>query len=60
MEQLTYTVEEVAQLLGTARSATYVAVREGRIPAVRMGRRWLIPRERFHAWLNGDAEKDAA
>jgi excisionase family DNA binding protein len=60
MELLTYTVEEVAAMLGTARSATYEAVREGRIPAVRLGRRWLIPRERFHAWLNGAATTDAA
>ena len=60
MEQLAYTGEEVAQLLGTARSATYIAVGEGRIPAGRKGRRWLILLERLHAWLNGEQDKDAA
>lgn len=60
MELLTYTVDEVAKMLGTARGATYQAVREGRIPAIRMGRRWLIPRERFHAWLDGQTSQGAA
>jgi len=60
MELLTYSVDEVAKMLGTARGATYQAVREGRIPAIRMGRRWLIPRERFHAWLDGQTSRGAA
>lgn len=50
---LTYTVDEVAQLLGLSRGAAYERVRDGSIPAQRMGRRWLIPRRRFHAWLEG-------
>ena len=33
-------------------------VRNGLIPAVRVGRRWLVPRSRFHAWL--DATSSAA
>ena len=50
---LTYTVDEVAQLLGLSRGVAYERVRDGSIPAQRMGRRWLIPRRRFHAWLDG-------
>jgi excisionase family DNA binding protein len=50
---LTYTVDEVAQLLRLSRGAAYERVRDGSIPAERMGRRWLIPRQRFHAWLDG-------
>lgn len=52
-ESLTYSVEEVAALLGIARGVAYEAVRDGSIPATRVGRRWLIPRKRFHAWLDG-------
>ena len=55
---LTYTVDEVAALLGVARGVAYDNVRSGQIPAVRVGRRWLIPRSRFHAWL--DATSSAA
>jgi excisionase family DNA binding protein len=50
---LTYTVDEVAQLLRLSRGAAYERVRDGSIPAERVGRRWLIPRQRFHAWLDG-------
>ena len=49
---LTYTVDEVAALLGVARGVAYENVRNGLIPAVRVGRRWLVPRSRFHAWLD--------
>ena len=55
---LTYTVDDVAALLGVARGVAYDNVRSGQIPAVRVGRRWLVPRGRFHAWL--DATNSAA
>ena len=48
----TYTVAEVANLLGLSRSGTYTLLRAGEIPARRMGSRWIIPRRRFHAWLD--------
>lgn len=50
---LTYTVEEVARLLNISRGAAYQHVRDGLIPAERLGRSWRIPRTRFHAWLDG-------
>ncbi len=53
-ETLTYSVDEVAALLGIARGVAYESVRTGEIPATRVGRRWLIPRRRFHAWLDGE------
>ncbi|MHA6781882.1 helix-turn-helix domain-containing protein [Pseudonocardia saturnea] len=53
MEALTYNVDEVAALLGIARGVAYESVRNGEIPATRVGRRWLVPRKRFHAWLDG-------
>ena len=53
--RLTYTVDEVAHLLNLSRGIAYQHVRDGVIPAERVGRRWLIPRKRFHAWLGGQA-----
>lgn len=53
-----YTVEQAAELLGVARSTAYELVRDGRVPARRLGGRWVISRARFHAWL--DADTDAA
>ncbi|MGW5050642.1 helix-turn-helix domain-containing protein [Actinokineospora sp. NPDC004072] len=53
---MTYTVEEVAALLNLSRGVTYAHVRSGAIPAIRLGRRWLVPRDRFHTWLDGRTE----
>ncbi len=48
----TYTVPEAAARLGIGRCMAYDLVRRGVIPAKRLGRRWIVPRARFHAWLN--------
>jgi excisionase family DNA binding protein len=55
-----YTVPEVARLLRLSIGITYMLVREGEIPARRMGARWVIPKERFHTWLNSDPLDGAA
>jgi excisionase family DNA binding protein len=47
-----YSVVEVAQLLSLSRGTAYALVRDGTIPALRLGNRWVIPRGRFHAWLD--------
>jgi len=51
-ERAVYTVKEVAYLLTLSLGNTYELIREGTIPAYRLGRRWVIPRARFHAWLD--------
>ncbi len=47
----TLTVEEVAKKLGIGRNQAYEAVRTGKIPSERIGRRYIIPasalKERF-------------
>jgi excisionase family DNA binding protein len=48
-----YTVQEVAHLLGLALGGTYTLIREGTIPAIKAGGRWVVPKKRFHAWLDG-------
>jgi excisionase family DNA binding protein len=49
--RLTYTVPEVAELLGISRSTAYVCVRRGEIPSLTLGRRVLISRNAFEAFL---------
>jgi excisionase family DNA binding protein len=58
----TYTVREVATLLGISLGSTYALVRDGTIPATRLGGRWVISRTRFHTWLDhmNDATEQAA
>lgn len=53
-----YTVAETASLLTLSLGSTYVLIREGAIPAKKMGGRWIIPKERFHQWLNSLASDD--
>lgn len=60
VEPVTYTVREVAKLLGISLGSTYALVRDGTIPATRLGGRWIIPRTRFHAWLDGVTEQPNA
>jgi excisionase family DNA binding protein len=50
----TLTVEETAKLLGISRGLAFQAVRSGAIPAIRIGRRILVPRARLEALLKGD------
>lgn len=49
----TVTMQEAAQLLGVDARTVSGAVRQGEIPAIRVGRRVLIPRHRFIAYLDG-------
>jgi excisionase family DNA binding protein len=51
-ERATMTVPEAAMLLGLSESATYEAVTRGEIPAVKIGRRVLILRDRLIALLH--------
>lgn len=44
MPKLTYSVPEVADLLGISRTSAYEAVRRGEIPALTFGRRILVTR----------------
>lgn len=53
-ERLVYTVEEAAILLGISRSFAYEAVQRGKIPAMRIGRRILVPKAAFERLLRGD------
>jgi excisionase family DNA binding protein len=47
-------MEEVASRLGIGRNQAYEAVQAGKIPALRFGRRWLIPRAAFDRMLAGE------
>ena len=48
-EPKTQSVDDAARLLGIGRNQAYEAVRRGEIPAIRIGKRWLVLTE--HATL---------
>jgi len=43
-ESMVFTVDQMGKALGISRGTAYTAVREGRVPFLRIGRRILIPR----------------
>ena len=53
MERQTANVEEAARLLGIGRNSAYVAVRQGEIPVIRIGRRMVVPRAALDRLLSG-------
>lgn len=44
MARETYTVAEVAEMLGISLTVAYEGIRSGEIPSLRVGRRILVPR----------------
>ena len=44
-------VTSAAKLLGISRGLAYLGVRDGSIPALRVGKRWLVPRAALDALL---------
>ncbi len=47
----TLTVEEAATLLGVGRVTVYEAIRRGEMPAIRLGKRILVPRAALQRML---------
>ena len=43
-QNLVLTAPEAGRLLGLSRGSTYAAVRNGSIPSLRIGSRWLVPK----------------
>jgi len=51
MNPLLLSVREAAHLLGIGRDSAYALIREGRLPALRIGRRILVPRAALERWV---------
>jgi excisionase family DNA binding protein len=55
----TYTVAQLAALLGVNRGTVYEAIERGQVPGViRLGRRILIARGHVQEWLGQNAESE--
>lgn len=46
-------VPEAGRLIGCSRGSSYKLAREGVIPTIRLGRKLVVPRARFEAWVRG-------
>lgn len=47
----TITVDQAAEVLGLSRGAVYEGVKRDQIPSLKVGRRIIIPVEKFVEWL---------
>ena len=47
------TIEEVAEYLRVHPSTVYRLVRQGSLPAVKIGKQWRVDREALEEWLRG-------
>jgi excisionase family DNA binding protein len=56
-EPLVMTVDEVAAALGICRNSAYKAVEDGTVPSLRVGRRRIVPKQRFVEWLNAAGDE---
>lgn len=56
MEKLVYSIQEAADLLGISRSYAYELARNGTIPVLQLGKKRVIPKEKFNQWVNGKRE----
>ncbi|MGE5618090.1 MAG: helix-turn-helix domain-containing protein [Sphingomonadaceae bacterium] len=66
IDRKTVTVEEAARALGISRNGAYNAARRGEIPAIRIGKRFVVPKAALERLLGapigggGDRPGEAA
>ena len=55
MQRQTYTIDEVAALLGISRNSAYLAARNNRLPVavIRIGKRMMVRKSEFDRLLGG-------
>ena len=53
---LTLTAPEVGEVLGISRAAAYELVRIEGFPRMKIGKRILIPRDKFIQWIDENTE----
>ena len=51
MEKLTYTVDQVAEMLGIGRVKAYAGIKDGEIPHLKIGHRIVVPIAAFNEYL---------
>ena len=60
MEKKTFSAGETSLRIGISKSKTLEMLSRGEIPAIRIGRNWLVPEKALDEWLNNRAFEEAA
>jgi len=53
VDTLTLKVEDAARILGISRNTAYSLVAQGQIPAIRLGKRIVVPKHSLERLLDG-------
>jgi excisionase family DNA binding protein len=53
-------IDALAQELGVGRTAVYKGLRDGTIPAIKLGKRFVLPRAAIMKWLESAGAQKAA
>jgi excisionase family DNA binding protein len=56
-ERQTYTVRETAAVMGLSLGVTYELLRQGRLPGLRLGKRWVVPRVQLDVFLASASDR---
>lgn len=56
-EKLTYSVKEVSDLIGISQPKAYELCHRADFPAIRFGRKIVIPKVEFREWLAAEATR---
>lgn len=59
MEKKTFSAGETSLRIGISKSKTLEMLSRGEIPAIRIGRNWLVPEKALDEWLNNRAFEEA-
>ncbi len=59
-ERLVFTVPEVAKRIGVNKAAVYELAKTEHFPAIKIGRRIVIPKAALESWLETEAWKGHA
>ncbi len=57
MEKLVLTIQEAADVLGISKSYAYELSRQGVIPTLVLGKKRVIPKEKFIQWINNQGQE---
>lgn len=60
MEKKTFSAGETSLRIGISKSKTLQMLDRGEIPAIRIGRNWLVPEKALDEWLTSRAFEEAA
>ena len=60
MERDVLSVRDVAQRLEIGLASAYAIIKDGTIPSIKIGRKYIVPRVRFERWLVGTASRGGA